>query len=135
MSESRSPYLLDTSALLTLIEEEPGSDRVEHLVRHEAVILPWLALLETTYVTRQERGAAEAERRYALMKALPATILWEVEENVILKAAEFKAEHRLSLADALIASYAVSEGATLVHKDPEFEVLAGAVNLESLPYK
>lgn len=32
-------YLLDTSALLTLIEDEAGSDRVEHLLTHAQVLL------------------------------------------------------------------------------------------------
>ena len=135
MNVGGSAYLLDTSALLTLIEDESGVDRVEQLLRRETVFVPWLALLEATYVSRQERGADEAQRRYALIRALPATVLWDVSEAVTLQAAGFKAEHRLSLADAIIASFAVFQNATLVHKDPEFEALAGAVKLEALPYK
>ncbi len=135
MSVRSSTYLLDTSALLTLIEDEPGVDRVEQLLRNETVLVPWLALLEATYVSRRERGAEEAQRRYALIRALPAMFLWEVTETIILQASEFKAEYRLSLADAIIASYAASQGAALVHKDPEFEALTDSVRLESLPYK
>lgn len=41
----------------------------------------------------------------------------------------------LSLADALIAGIASQLRAILVHKDPEFEALNGAVDLEALPYK
>ncbi|HDH10123.1 MAG TPA: VapC toxin family PIN domain ribonuclease, partial [Chloroflexi bacterium] len=40
-----------------------------------------------------------------------------------------------SLADALIAAFAVQQGAILVHKDPEFDVLAELVRQEALPYK
>lgn len=32
------PYLLDTSAVLTLIEDEAGADRVEELLRHHTVL-------------------------------------------------------------------------------------------------
>ena len=39
-------YLMDTSALLTLIEDEPGADRVKEIFRRGQVILPWVALME-----------------------------------------------------------------------------------------
>ena len=43
--------------------------------------------------------------------------------------------HHLSLADAIIAAFAIQQGAILLHKDPEFEALTGQVSLEALPYK
>jgi predicted nucleic acid-binding protein len=39
------------------------------------------------------------------------------------------------LADAIIAAFAIQCNAVLVHKDPEFEALAGQMLLEALPYK
>ena len=45
MSELR--YLLDTSAVLTFLEDEDGAERVETLLREEEIILPYLVLLET----------------------------------------------------------------------------------------
>jgi len=133
MSEDR--HLLDTSAILTLLEDEEGAERVEALLREGQVFLPFLVLLETYYITLQERSEAVADRRYALLKQLPATFLWSVDEPTLLTAARFKARHRLSLADALIAAFAVQQGAILVHKDPEFEALAELVRQEALPYK
>lgn len=108
---------------------------MEEVLQQSQVSLPWLVLLEVHYITQQKRGQAEADRRYALVKQLPATILWEIEEPTVLTAARFKATHRISLADALIAAMAVGQKAKLLHKDPEFEALAGQVSLESLPYK
>ena len=133
MSDDR--YLLDTSAILTLLEDEKGAERVEALLREGQVLLPFLVLLETYYITLQERSEAVADRRYALLKQLPATFLWSVDEPTLLTAARFKARYRLSLADALIAAFAVQQGAILVHKDPEFDVLAELVRQEALPYK
>ena len=133
MSDDRC--LLDTSAILTLLEDEEGAERVEALLREGQVLLPFLVLLETYYITLQERSEAVADRRYALLKQLPATFLWSVDEPTLLTAARFKARHRLSLADALIAAFAVQQGAILVHKDPEFDVLAELVRQEALPYK
>jgi len=128
-------YLLDTSAILTLLEDEEGAERVEALLREGQVLLPFLVLLETYYITLQERSEAVADRRYALLKQLPATFLWSVDEPTLLTAARFKARYRLCLADALIAAFAVQQGAILVHKDPEFEALAELVRQEALPYK
>ena len=126
-------FLLDTSALLTLIEDEDGAERVDHVLRKERVWLPWLVLLEVVYISRQERGEAEADRRYALIKQLPVTILWEADEPTLLSAARFKAIQHLSLADAIIAAFAIRQNATLLHKDPEYEALSGHVVLEALP--
>jgi len=129
------PVLLDTSALLTLIEDEAGAARVEHVLRNEAAIIVWTSLLEVVYVTQQERGVPEAERRYALLKVLPVTLLWTMDEPILLIAARFKARYRVSFADAIIAAYAVYHHAILIHKDPQFEALAAELDLESLPYK
>lgn len=128
-------FLLDTSALLAFIEEEDGADRVESILRTEKTFLPCLALLEVHYITRQERGQGEADRRYALLKELPCEILWRFDEPVLLTASRFKAGHRLSFADSMIAAFAQRQDAVLVHKDPEYEVLAEELELESLPYK
>lgn len=128
-------YVLDTSALLTLIEDEPGAARVEQVLRSEIVLIPWMCSFEVVYITQQERGVAEAERRYALLKALPVTHLWELEEALLLTAARLKATYRLALADTLIAACAIRERAILLHKDPQYDALSGQLQLENLPYK
>lgn len=132
---SKSLYLLDTSAIMTFLEDEEGAARVEDILRHEEVLLPFLALLETYYITLQEQPMDVADKRYALLKQLPATILWDVDEPTLLTAGQLRAAYRLSLADALIAAFAVRHQAILVHKDPEIAALSGNVQLEALPYK
>jgi predicted nucleic acid-binding protein len=128
-------YLLDTSALLTLVEDEAGAERVETVLTQEEGLLPWPVLLEAYYITQQEQSQAEADRRYVLIKQLPATILWEMEEPTLLTAARLKATHCLSLADTIIAALAIRYNAILIHKDPEFETVSGHMSLEALPYK
>ena len=129
------PYLLDTSALLTLIEDEDGAAWVETLLKEHDVFVPWLCLLELHYISQQEQGLSEANKRYALLRATNATFLWHASETLLLTAAGYKANHKLSLADTIIAAFAAERGAILVHKDPEYEVLEGEVRLEPLPYK
>ena len=132
---ARKDYVLDTSALFALIEDEDGAERVEEIMRSENAILPWLVLLETHYITRQERGSGEADRRYAFLKQSPCEVLWQVDEPTLLVASRFKAAHRLSFADAVIAAIAFRRGAVLLHKDPEYDAVADKVKLEALPYK
>jgi predicted nucleic acid-binding protein len=127
--------VLDSSALLALIENEEGADRVQEVLREADSLLPWLVLMEVYYISQQERGRPEADRRYALMRHLPAAIVWEMDEPTLLTAARFKAEHRLSFADAVIAAFARRRDAILLHKDPEYEALTEQVELEALPYK
>ena len=128
-------YLLDTSALLAFIENEDGAETVERVLRREKTLLPWPVLLEGYYITLRERGQAEADRRYALARQLGAVILWEMDEPTVLTAARLKAERHISLADAIVAAFAIRQEAILIHKDPEFESLAGLLPMEPLPYK
>ncbi len=129
------PWLLDTSALLSFIEDETGADRIEQALKQPTTLVPWPVLLETHYVTLQKRGQAEADRRIALIKQLKVEILWGMDESTLLTASKLKAERRVSLADAIIAAFAIRRGAVLMHKDPEFDALTGLLPMEALPYK
>ena len=127
-------YLLDTSAVLAFIEDEPGADRVEGLLRAETVLLPFVAGLETYYVTLRERGEDEANRRIFLLHQLPVRWLDRVSDTILVTAGRVKAQHHLTLADCLVAAFAIDAGAVLVHKDPEYDALSD-VRQEHLPYK
>ncbi len=128
-------YLLDTSAILTLMEDEDGTDRVEEILQNSEVLVPFPVLLEIYYISLQEKSEPVADKRYALVRYLAVTEIWSVDEPTLLTAARLKAGFRVSFADALIAAFAVRHQATLVHKDPEFEALADHVRQEPLPYK
>lgn len=132
---SHERFLIDTSALMALIEDEAGADQVEQIITEENALLPWPVLLELYYITRQEHGQAEADRRYAMATRLGAEVLWQMDEPLLLTAAQLKTRYRISFADALIAAFAVREKAALVHKDPEYDVLDGFIPLVRLPYK
>jgi len=129
------PWLLDTSAILAFIEDEAGADRVEVALRLPTTLVPWPVLLETHYITLQEEGQAEADRRIALIKQLEIEILWGMDESTLLTASRLKAAHHVSLADAVIAAFAIRRRAVLMHKDPELDALAGLLQMEALPYK
>lgn len=139
MSPSPPPYVLDTSALLTFIEDEAGADQVHELLekakRGEVILLvSFMSFMEVYYISLQERGQEEAQERVKLMAALPI-IRVESNESLGAQAGACKAAHRLSVADAWIAALAQERNATLVHKDPEFEQVESTVTVMKLPYK
>ena len=130
-------YLLDTSALLTLRDDEAGADQVAEIL-HQAqqgqsqCFGCFMSLMEVFY--RVWKDENEQEGRLAYQQCLSLPIEWIHEHRTLLeKAAEIKASHQLSLADAWIAATALLQGAILVHKDPEFTVLDCRQII--LPYK
>jgi predicted nucleic acid-binding protein len=139
MNELTPIYVLDTSAWLTLIEDEAGADTVQDILEKakvgEAIVLvSFVSFMEVYYITLQERDVNEARERVNLMAAMPVLRV-ESTRALGIAAAELKAEHRLSVADAWIAALAEERGATLVHKDPEFEQVEAVVKVLELPYK
>jgi predicted nucleic acid-binding protein len=130
-------YLLDTSALLALRDNEPGADRVAELLEmaqanRSACKACFITLMELMYRVWRDEGEANANLAYEQCLALP--IAWIHETPELLKAAAaVKALHQLSFADAWIAAAAQISNAILIHKDPEFEALGLAQ--EVLPLK
>jgi len=130
-------FLLDTSALLALRDDEPGVERVAQVLGLTAQGKArsfgcFVTLMEVLY--RVWRDESESSGRLAYLQCLALPIEWRHEsEPLLLRAAEIKARHQLSLADAWIAASAVESGAILLHKDPEFTALR--VAQEVLPFK
>ncbi len=130
-------YLLDTSALLTLRDDEPGADRVAEILalsRHGKVRCSggFMSLVEVFYRVWTDEGEAAGRLAYEQCQSLPIEWVHETPE-LLESAAAFKAQQALSLADAWIAASAQLASAVLVHKDPEFEPLTA--QQEALPYK
>lgn len=129
-------FALDTSALVAWMEDEPGADRIDELLRSDSeVMLPWPTLMELYYLTARRRGIPFAQKRYAMITHLNITVLDDWNQGLWLQAARLKARYPVSLADAQIAALARSVDAILVHKDPEYEPLAQELRLEALPFK
>ncbi len=128
-------FVLDTSALLAFIEKEEGAERVREVLLKKSVIIYWLSIMETVYISQRELGEEEAVTRYALLKKLNAKIIWDADEALLLNAARIKATHSISLADSVIAAVATQHKAILLHKDPEYELLKDVLEMEILPYK
>ena len=132
-------YLLDTSALLTLRDDEPGADRVAELLalaqnRKCECTGCFMSLMELMYRVWRDESEAHANLAYEQCLALPITWIHETPE-LLKAAASVKARYPLSVADAWIAAAAELIGATLVHKDPEFSAVDIAQEILGLKAK
>lgn len=130
-------FVLDTSALLTLRDDEPGADRVAQLLeqaRHSEVQVLGCFISQMELLYRVWRDEDETAGRLAYEQCLALPMQWVHESpELLMKAAQIKAQYPLSLADAWIAACASLAQATLMHKDPEFSALPLAQEL--LPLK
>jgi len=131
-------YVLDTSALIAYIESEKGADKVEELLlagkkNRCRLFVSFISLMEIYYIAWQERGEDAAKEVVMLVKSLSIEVV-DSHDRLTLCAGRIKANHRLSLADALVAATAMEKDAILVHKDPEFEQVK-QLQLLTLPYK
>ncbi|NQU64554.1 MAG: PIN domain-containing protein [SAR324 cluster bacterium] len=130
-------YLFDSSALLTLRDEEAGADQVAGLLyqaqQQEAQCFGcFISLMEVFYRVWKDEDEKAGRLAYEQCQSLPLEWIHE-SKSLLEKAAEIKATKSLSLADAWIVASAILEGAVLVHKDPEFK----EIKCEQLvlPYK
>ena len=130
-------FLLDTSALLTLRDDEAGADRVAEVLNLASqgkakCFGCFMTLMEVYYRVWRDESKAAGQLAYQQCQALPIEWLSNT-DTLLVKAAEYKALYPLSIADAWIAACASEQGAVLLHTDPEFKPLP--VVQELLPFK
>jgi predicted nucleic acid-binding protein len=128
-------YVFDTSALLTLWNNEEGADEVERLLRSNALVhVSFMTCMEARYRIWKNvsREASEEFRQYLDLLRVNRV---DATPAILEKAVEVKATHSLSVCDSWIIATAIALDATLVHKDPDFEQVVSTVKLIALPYK
>ena len=119
-------YVLDANALLDLLVNGPGAERVEHLLRSARPATPLLVSAvnwgEVFYISWQRHGEESARQTLADLLQLPIRIV-PVDVPQVLKAGELKAMHKIPYVDSLAAALATLNQATLVTSDRDFEKL------------
>jgi len=119
-------YVLDANALLDLLVNGPGAERVERLVRDARPATPLLVSAvnwgEVFYISWQRHGEESARQTLADLLQLPIRIV-PVDVPQVLKAGELKAVHKVPYVDCLAAALAALNQATLVTSDRDFEKL------------
>ena len=135
----KSKYVLDTSALFCLKDNEEGSNTVEEILEKAGrkqcdVLISFITLMEYYYICLMRYGDDIARQAYLQVSLLPIKAI-ESNEALRITAAQLKANYPISLADAWIAATAVNYAAVLIHKDPEYDSIGGALKCLALPYK
>ncbi|HAA04624.1 MAG TPA: PIN domain nuclease [Syntrophobacteraceae bacterium] len=123
--------VLDSFALLSLFHKEPGWERVRETLQDLAQTGDQAALNiinwgEFYYIIRRRVGVHRAEEALALLEQLPITLV-SVDDLLVREAAEIKADHPVSYADAFCIATALRRQAEILTSDPEFQAVAHLV--------
>ena len=128
--------VLDSYALLALLNNEPGAARVEDLLRQAEVdevelSLSVINLGELAYIVERRWGP---EKLRAILAYIEATKIQLVpaDQPRVLAAAHIKAQKSLSYADTFAAALAQELKAVLLTGDPEFEAVSSQSAIEWL---
>jgi PIN domain nuclease of toxin-antitoxin system len=118
--------VLDASAVLAFLEDEPGAEEVGALLRGGEVWMTLVNLGEVVYIIERERGVAAADAVFADLIA-PARpdgsppIQWmPLDARLVRKAASLKARGGMSFADTFAMAAAALLECAVVASDPEF---------------
>ncbi len=129
-------YILDSYAILALLNDEIGAARVETLfqqAQHDEVILSMslINLGEIAYIIERRWGQEKLRTVLAYLEESPMNIVPVTKEQVFA-AAHFKARYPIAYADAFAATLAKELSATLLTGDPEFQVINDQITIEWL---
>jgi ribonuclease VapC len=128
--------LLDTFAILAWLRNEPGAPQVEAALEHARqgraeLLVTLINLGELYYILRRQYSKVETRALIDEILSLPIRLI-PVDESLVWEAAEIKAQHPLSYADAFSVAAAKLEGASVITGDPEFASVEESVEIEWL---
>ncbi|MFQ5684378.1 MAG: type II toxin-antitoxin system VapC family toxin [Candidatus Binatia bacterium] len=125
--------LLDSFAIMTWVQDEPGAQTVEDLLveanrEREKLLLHEVNLAEVYYLSIRRVGEEQTRVLAAQLLTLPIQVI-STTPQILWQAALLKAGYSLSLADAFAAATAIILDAIVVTGDPEFETIADLVGI------
>jgi predicted nucleic acid-binding protein len=130
-------YVLDANALLNLFLLTPGAGTVDRLLREALresarLMISVVNLGEVFYLVWAGRGETKARSMLADLQRLPIQLV-PVDLSQTLQASELKVRRKLPYADSFAAALALTQNATLVTSDRDFEKLGRLVSVLWLP--
>jgi len=125
--------LFDSFALLRFFQKEAGGDKVRELLRESLAagvprLLNAINLGEMIYIVQRRCGEQKKLEMLAHLHRMDFTLL-PCPNDLIFRAAELKARHPISYADAFALASAIEHSASLVTGDPEFRRVEGLVDI------
>lgn len=131
-----SHIVLDSYALLALLNDEPGAARVEDLLRlaeagEVELSLSVINLGELAYIVERRWGPEKLRAVLAYVEETKIELV-AADQPRVLAAAHIKAQNPLSYADAFAAALTQELDAALLTGDPEFEAISSQITIEWL---
>ncbi len=125
--------VLDSFALIAYFRDEPGAEAVENLLvtagkKDVPLHMSDVNYAEVKYSIVKKDGAEAWEAAAKILQGLPIDF-HSTTRALADAAADFKARHKISLADAFAAALAKEKKAELVTGDPEFKPLEKEIKI------
>lgn len=129
---SGGKFVLDSYAVLALVEDEPGAETVAEIVARETaeLYMSVVNLGEVYYIIVRKQGERAAEDVVRGVTEEEGLTLAEVTWPRAKEAARIKAGGGLSYADAFVLGLGRELGAPVVTGDPEIRDAAGGLGVE-----
>ena len=128
--------VLDSFALLAYLRDEDGAPMVHELLekageKDAPLLMTEVNYAEVKYIVLRKTGRAAWRQVAAALDSLPVEFV-PATRTLADIAAEFKANHGLSLADAFAAALAKERKVELITGDPEFKTLEREIKISWL---
>ncbi|HZM01917.1 MAG TPA: PIN domain-containing protein [Candidatus Saccharimonadales bacterium] len=125
--------VLDSFALVAYFRDEPGAGEVEDLLiaagkKDIPLHMTDVNYAEVKYCIVKRDGAKAWAEAAKILEGLPIDF-HSTTRALADAAADFKARHKMSLADAFAAALAREKGAELITGDPEFKALEREIKI------
>lgn len=126
-------YVLDSYALIAYFNGEEAGKPVTEILKKtlEDNVEAFMSVVnwgELYYITHREQGIEQAETCLKVLSEYPVEIV-DANQSLTLDAAKFKADHKMSYADAFAAALAKNKKAELVTGDPEFKSIEKEIKI------
>ncbi len=126
---SAPEVVLDSNALLALLRDEAGKDRVREAFERARetgtlLVMGSVNWCETVYALMRDYGEEAALDVAAIVHDMPMAVV-DADQDLAIRAGVLKATRRLSLGDAFAAALAIRLGLPLMTGDPDFKALLG----------
>lgn len=131
-----SNYVLDSYAIMAMLNKESGAMRVKALLQASenndvTLSMSMINLGELAYIIDRRWGSKKVQDILAYLEETPIHMV-EASKERIFAAAYIKAHHPMSYADAFAAALAQEIDGILLTGDPEFQSLADQIHIEWL---
>jgi len=129
-------YVLDSFAILTLLQKEEGHDQVLKIIKKAKegtvqAMMTWVNLGEVAYIVQRRWDKSEVHQILANLESSNVEFV-DAGQDLALKAAELKAEYPIAYADTYAAALAMLRESVLVTGDPEFKKLKERIAIKWL---